>query len=96
MIYSLLKLHPMDGVVFIGYVIGTLRAEAPLHAASTPSLDAVLAAGYDKAVVTSNEARGCIPRLGPPPTLEEVSSGRCGIPAILVPSIRTEIARKAP
>ena len=32
--------------MFIGYAIGTLRYEAPLHAASTPLVEAVLAAGY--------------------------------------------------
>jgi hypothetical protein len=31
--------------MFIGYAIETLRAEAPLHAASTPAVEAVLAAG---------------------------------------------------
>jgi hypothetical protein len=32
-------------VMLIGYAIETLRAEAPLHAASTPGVEAVLAAG---------------------------------------------------
>jgi hypothetical protein len=35
----------MRGVIFIGYAIETLLAEAPLHAASTPAAEAVLAAG---------------------------------------------------
>jgi hypothetical protein len=34
----------MRAVIFIGYAIETLRAEAPLHAASTPAAEAVLAA----------------------------------------------------
>jgi hypothetical protein len=37
----------MRGVMFIGCAIETLRDEAPLHAASTPPVEAVLAAGYD-------------------------------------------------
>jgi hypothetical protein len=35
----------MGGVMFIGYAIEPLRAEAPLHAASTLAVGAVLAAG---------------------------------------------------
>jgi hypothetical protein len=31
--------------MLIGYAIETLRAEAPLHATSTPGVEAVLAAG---------------------------------------------------
>jgi hypothetical protein len=36
----------MDGVMFIGFAIETLRDEVPLDAASTPPVEAVLAAGY--------------------------------------------------
>jgi hypothetical protein len=36
----------MRGDMFIGYAIETLRDEAPRNAASTPSVEAVLAAGY--------------------------------------------------
>jgi hypothetical protein len=35
----------MRRVMLIGYTMETLRAEAPLHAASTPAVEAVLAAG---------------------------------------------------
>jgi hypothetical protein len=35
----------MREVMFIGYAIETLRAEAPLYATSTPGVEAVLAAG---------------------------------------------------
>jgi hypothetical protein len=35
----------MRGVVLIGHAIDTLRAEARLHAASSPAAEAVLAAG---------------------------------------------------
>jgi hypothetical protein len=34
----------MRGVMFIGYAIETLRDEVPLHAASTPDVEAILAA----------------------------------------------------
>jgi hypothetical protein len=36
----------MRGVMLIGYAIETLRDEARRHAASTPPVEAVLAAGY--------------------------------------------------
>ena len=36
----------MRGVMFIGYAIETLRDEARRNAASTPPVEAVLAAGY--------------------------------------------------
>jgi hypothetical protein len=39
------KPRPLGGVMFVSYAIETLRAEAPLHAASTPVAEAVLAAG---------------------------------------------------
>jgi hypothetical protein len=45
----------------IGYAIGTLRDEVPLHAASTPAVEAVLAAGYGNDVGESNEAIACTP-----------------------------------
>jgi hypothetical protein len=50
--------------MLIDYAIETLRAEAPLHAASTPGVEAVLAAGYGNDVGESNEAMACTPRLG--------------------------------
>jgi hypothetical protein len=80
--------------MFIGYAVEPLRAEGPLHAASTPSLDAVLAAAYDNAVVAFNEAGVCTSRLGLQRTLVMVSSGRCGIVATLIPSLRTRIVQK--
>jgi hypothetical protein len=49
-IHSLLKPCPMDVVMFIGYAIETLRDEAPRNAASTPPVEAVLAAGYGRGV----------------------------------------------
>ena len=42
--------------MFIGYAIETLRDEAPLHTASTPSVEAALAAGYGHDVVEFNWA----------------------------------------
>ena len=36
----------MGGIIFIGYAIETLRDEARRNAASTPPVEAVLAAGY--------------------------------------------------
>ena len=45
-IHFILKPRPLGGVMFIGYAVEPLRAEAPLHAASTPGVEAVLAAGY--------------------------------------------------
>jgi hypothetical protein len=80
--------------MFMGSAIEPLRDEAPLHAASTPSFDAVLAAGYDNAVSASNEAGVCTPPLGLQRKLVMVSSGRCGIAATLIPSPRTRIVRK--
>ena len=50
--------------MLIGYAIRTLRNEAPLHAASTPAMEAVLAAGYDNHAGEFNEAMACTPRLG--------------------------------
>jgi hypothetical protein len=50
--------------MLIGCAIDTLRAEAPLHAASTPALEAVLAAGYRNDVGESNRPMACPPRLG--------------------------------
>jgi hypothetical protein len=38
--------RPMGVVMFIGYAIETLRDEARRNAASTPPVEAVLAAGY--------------------------------------------------
>ena len=77
--------------MFIGYAIETLRAEAPLHAASTPAAEAVLAAGYCNDVGESNEAMACTPRLGLRPGFVVVLSGRCGIAGSLIPSLLTEI-----
>ena len=48
----------------IGYAIETLRAEAPLHAASIPAIEAVLVAGYRNDVRESNEPMARTPRLG--------------------------------
>jgi hypothetical protein len=48
--HSLLKPHPMEGVMLIAYAIKTLRDEAPRNAASTPPVEAVLAAGYGRGV----------------------------------------------
>jgi hypothetical protein len=73
--------------MFVGYAIGTLRAEAPLHAASIPSAEAVLAAGYRNDVGESNEAMACTPRLGLQRGFVVVLSGRCGIAATLIPSL---------
>ena len=60
--------------MFVGYTIETLRAEAPLHAASTPAAEAVLAAGYRNDVGESNEAMACTPRLGLPQAFRGVMS----------------------
>jgi hypothetical protein len=49
------------GLVFIGYAIETPRAEAPLHAVSTPDVGAVLAAEYGNDVGESNEAMARTP-----------------------------------
>jgi hypothetical protein len=75
----------MDGAMFTGYAIETLRDEAPLHAASTPSVHTVLAAGYKKTVVTLHEAMEYNPRLGLQRTIVVISSGRCGIAATPIP-----------
>ena len=77
----------MGGGMFIGYAIETLRAEAPLHAASTPAVEAVLAAGYRNDVGQSNEPMACTPRLGLQRGFVVVLSGRCGIAASLIPSL---------
>ena len=77
----------MGGVIFIGYAVKPLRDEAPLHAASTPSVDTVLAVGYDNDVDASNKAMECIPRLGLQRAFVVALSGRCGIPATLIPSL---------
>jgi hypothetical protein len=77
----------MRGVMFVGYAIETLRAEAPLHAASTPAAEAVLAAGYRNDVGESNEAMACTPRLGLQQGFVLILSGRCGIAASLIPSL---------
>jgi hypothetical protein len=58
--------------MFIGYAIETLRAEVPLNAASTPAVEAVLAAGYGNDVGESNKAMARTPRLG----LQQTSSFR--------------------
>ena len=73
--------------MFIGYAIETLRAEAPLHAASTPAVEAVLAAGYGNDGGESNEAMACTPRLGLQRGFVVVLSGRCGITGSLIPSL---------
>jgi hypothetical protein len=81
--------------MFIGYAFETLRAEAPLHAASTPAVEAVLASGYGNDVGESNEAMACTPavaeskdpRLGLRRGFVLISSGRCGIAANLIPSL---------
>jgi hypothetical protein len=77
----------MRGIMLIGYAIETLRAEAPLHAASTPAVEAVLAAGYGNDVGESNEAVACPPRLGLRRGFVLILSGRCGISANLIPSL---------
>jgi hypothetical protein len=77
--------------VFIGYAIETLLAEAPLHAASTSGVEAVLAAGYGSDVGKSNEAMTCTPRLGLRQGFVLILSGRCGIAANLIPSVQMEI-----
>jgi hypothetical protein len=41
--------------MFIGNDVEPLRAEAPLHAASTPSIEAVLAAAHSKDAAKSNK-----------------------------------------
>jgi hypothetical protein len=82
--------------MYIGYGIDPLRDEAPLHAASTPAAEAVLAAGYRNDVGESNEAMACTPRLGLQQGFVVGLSGRCGIAENLIPSLRTEIGLKAP
>jgi hypothetical protein len=77
--------------MFIGYAIETLRAEAPLHAASTPASEAVLATGYRNDIGKSNEAMACTPRLGLQRGFVLVVSGRCGIATNLIPSLCTAI-----
>jgi hypothetical protein len=77
--------------MFIGYAIETLRDEVPLHAASTPAVEAVLAAGYGNDVGESNEAMACPPRLGLLRGFVLIISERYGIAANLIPSLRTEI-----
>jgi hypothetical protein len=81
--------------MFIGDGIETLRAEAPLHAASTPGVGAVLAAGYGNDVGESNEAMACTPavtgsrdpRLGLQRGFVLILSGRCGMEGSLTPSL---------
>jgi hypothetical protein len=53
--------RPLGGIMVIGYAIETLRDEAPLHATSTPGVEAVLAAGYRNNVGESNEGMACTP-----------------------------------
>ena len=77
----------MGGAMFIGYAIETLLAEAPLHATSTPAVEAVLAAGYRNDVGESNKAMACTPRLGLQREFVLILSGRCVIPANLSPSL---------
>ena len=77
----------MRGLVFIEYAIETPRDEAPLHAASTPGVEAVLAAGYRDEVGTSNEAMACTLRLGLRRGFVLILSGRCAIAANLIPSL---------
>ena len=43
--YPRIEDSSMRGVMFIGYAMETLRDEGPLRAASTPAVEAVLAAG---------------------------------------------------
>jgi hypothetical protein len=81
--------------MFIGYAIEPLRAEAPLHAASTPAVEAFLAAGYRNDIGESNGAMACTPavtgskdpRLGLQRGFVLIFSGRCGIAANLIPSL---------
>ena len=73
--------------MFIGHAIETLRAEAPLHAASTSGVEAVLAAGYDNSAGECHEGMPCTPRLRLQRKFVVVSSGRCGIAATLIPSL---------
>jgi hypothetical protein len=73
--------------MFIGYAIDTLRAEAPLHATSTPAVKAVLAAGYRIDVGEFNEAVACTPPRGLQRGFVAVLSGRCGISGNLMPSL---------
>jgi hypothetical protein len=81
----------MGGVMLIGYAIETLRDEAPLHAASTAAVEAVLAAGYGNDVSESHEAMARTPRLGLQRRFLLILSGGCGIAANLIPSLLTEI-----
>jgi hypothetical protein len=48
------------GVIFIGYAIETPRAEAPLHAASTPALQADLAVGHASGAFHRGESKGLV------------------------------------
>jgi hypothetical protein len=73
--------------MFVGYAIETLRAKAPLHAASTPVAEAVLAAGYRNDVCESIEPMACTPRLGLQQGFVLILSGRCGIAGRLIPSL---------
>jgi hypothetical protein len=75
----------------IGHAIDTLRAEAPLHAASTPAAEPVLASGICNDLGESNEAMASTPRLGLRRGFVVVLSGRCGIAANLIPSLLTAI-----
>jgi hypothetical protein len=86
-VHSILKPRPLGGLTFIGYAIEPLRAEACLHATSTPGVEAVLAAGYRNDVGESNEAMACTPRLGLQRRFVLILSGRCGITANPIPSL---------
>ena len=89
--------------MFVGHALETLRGEAPLHAASTPPVDAALAVGYDNDVGEYNEAIACTPRLGLQREFVLRISGRCCISArrssiivrgTLIPSLRRGIVKK--
>jgi hypothetical protein len=81
--------------MFIRYAIETLRTEAPLHAASTPGVEAVLAAEYGTDVGETNEAMACTlavtgsrdPRLGLQRRFVLMLSGRYCIAANLITSL---------
>ena len=85
-----LKPRPRGGVKFIGYAIETLRDEAPLHAASTLAVEAVLAVGHGNVVGAYVGALACPPRLGLRGGFVVVLSGRCGISATLILLLRAK------
>jgi hypothetical protein len=63
----------------IGYALATLRDEAPLHAASTPAMEAAFAAAHNNDVREFNESMKCTQRPGLQRPIVVVLSGRSAI-----------------